>query len=131
MENQSQQKVKPILGGGIGSLIIVLLAILVFPKIISGDLFGNKSTKAAEKYVNQQVYTTSGITCDRFKSETVYKDGDVRLIAVEFYFEDSSSAVGSYCVYCNGGYVSSSTKMMGAGYDYKSHLAELKALFGI
>lgn len=54
-----------------------------------------------------------------------------RLISVHFYFEDSSNPIGSYCVCCVGGYVYSSTSMMGPGYDFEDSLPELKALFGV
>lgn len=118
--------------GGILVRIIVIVAIVILlPKVLNIDLFGNKSVEAAEKYVNQQVYYSLGLACDHYKSEVIYKDGDVKLIAVQFYLPKATSASGSYCVYCDGGYVVSSTKMMGADYPYRDNLSNLKALFGI
>ena len=45
------------------------------------------SKDAAEKYVGQQVYRSLGIVCERYRTEVIYKDGDTRLIAVQFYTE--------------------------------------------
>ena len=53
------------------------------------------------------------------------------MISVQFYFDGSTVPIGSYCVYCVDGYVCNSTTMMGADYDFKDSLRELKALFGI
>ena len=112
-------------------ILIIAVILFVIPKFTSGDLFGKKAIDAAEKYVNQQVYTSLGLSCDRFQSEIIFKDGSTKLITVNFYFSDSSSTVGSYCVYCQNGYVVSSTTMMGANYPYRDYLSDLKDLFGI
>lgn len=117
-------------GGVVLSLLFVLGAFLI-PRGRVGDWFGNKSKDAAEKYVAQQVYRSSGLVCESYRSEVVYKDGDTRLIAVQFYTKGAKAAGGSFCVYCVAGVVRSSTNMMGSGYDYKEALPELKALFGI
>ena len=89
------------------------------------------SKDAAQKYVGQQVYRSLGIVCERYRTEVIYKDGDTRLIAVQFYTEGAGAAGGSFCVYCVAGTVCSSTTMMGSGYDYEEALPELKALFGL
>ena len=89
------------------------------------------SKDAAEKYVGQQVYRSLGIVCERYRTEVIYKDGDTRLIAVQFYTEGAGAAGGSFCVYCVAGTVCSSTNRMGSGYDYEEVLPELKALFGL
>ena len=112
-------------------IAIILIFVFVIPKLIHGDFFGNKAIDSAEKYVNQQVYTSLGIPCEKYNSEIIYKSGDIKLISVKFYTANSSVAVGSYCVYCDDEYVVNSTTMMGAEYSYKEHIEELKALFGI
>ena len=112
-------------------IVVIVAVVFLLPKIISGDILGNKSVDAAEKYVSQQVYSSLGIACDHFKSKVIYKEGDVKLITVQFYLPDATSPSGSYCVYCDGGYVVNSTKMLEADYPYRDKLSELKALFGI
>ncbi len=111
--------------------LIILGIALFLSKVFFGDFFGTKAIDAAEKYVNQQVYESLGLPCDRYTSEPIYKDGDVRLIAVKFYLEGGSSASGSYCVYCKNGYAIGCTGMMGADYPYEENLEALQALFGI
>ena len=130
MEQQNNSKATKVISAVI-SLLVLAAAVFLGPKLLSGDLFGNKSIDAAEKYVNQQVYLSLGLPCDSYKSEVIYRDGDTQLIAVKFYISGSDYVSGSYCVYCNRGYVISSTKMMGAEYSYKSNIESLKALFGI
>lgn len=86
---------------------------------------------AAEKYVNQQVYISLGITCEKYDSDVIYKSENRQLTSVKFYTEGASRALGSYCVYCVNGYVISSTGMNHAEYPYEDNIEELKALFGI
>lgn len=84
-------------------IIIVLVILFLIPKFLSGDLFGKKSMDAAEKYVNQQVYNSLGIACDHYQSDVIFKDGNIKLIAVQFYLPNAASPSGSYCVYCENG----------------------------
>lgn len=114
----------------VGSLLVLVILFIVIPNFMDGS-FGNKSIEAAEKHVNQQVYVTLGITCEKYDSNVIYKSKDIQLISVKFYTKGSPNAAGSYCVYCVNGYVINSTNMMGAEYSYKEHIDELKALFGI
>lgn len=113
-------------------LAMVLIGVFAVSKLIGGNLFGSKSIESAEKYVNQQVYQSLGITCDKFDSDIIYKSKDGQLVAVIFYTEGSTNPGGSCCVYCNDiGYVVNSTKIMASEYPYKKYIDELKALFGI
>ncbi len=112
-------------------IVIVLVILFLITRFIKGDIFGKKSIDAAEKYVNQQVYNSLGLVCDYYKSEIIFNEGDIKLVAVQFYLPDATSPSSSYCVYCKNGYVVNSTKMMGAEFPYKDKLSELKALFGI
>ena len=125
--DERPRKTGLISAGSVLAVIIVFFAVYLF----SGDPFGTKAIDSAEKFVNQQVYTALGLPCERFDSECIYKDGDIRLICVYFYFEDSSTPIGSYCVYCVDGYAYNSTSMMGPSYDFRDSLPELRALFGI
>lgn len=118
-------------GGGAVLSLLFVIAVLLIPRWLGGDPFGSKSKDSAEKYVGQQVYRSLGIVCERYRTEVIYKDGDTRLIAVQFYTEGAGAAGGSFCVYCVAGTVCSSTTMMGSGYDYEEALPELKALFGL
>ena len=100
-------------------IVIVLVILFLITRFIKGDIFGKKSIDAAEKYVNQQVYNSLGLVCDYYKSEIIFNEGDIKLVAVQFYLPDATSPSGSYCVYCKNGYVVNSTKMMGAEFPYK------------
>ena len=115
----------------IHAILVVAVGVFIVPKLFGGDLFGNNAVDAAEKYVNQQVYYSLGITCEKYDTDVIYKKHVTHPITIQIYTEGSSIAVGSYCVYCEDGYVSNSTKMMGAEYPYEDHIDELKALFGI
>lgn len=130
MEQQNNSKSTKVMSTVI-SLLVIAAAVFLGSKLLCGDLFGNKSIDAAEKYVNHQVYSSLGLPCDSYKSDVIYSDGNTQLIAVKFYISGSDYVSGSYCVYCNRGYVVSSTKMMAAEYPYKSNIESLKAMFGI
>ncbi len=115
------------------SLLPVIIAIISLIYIFgtSAGLFGgSKAEEAAEKYVNRSVYSSLGVVPTNFKSETIYRDDNKRLIEVK-YGLDSRDWDGTYCVYTNGEYVVNCTEMLGAGFDCESKLEELKALFGL
>lgn len=132
------ENLKNILNSKVVGRILLFVVIFAVVSALTNGL-NNKSSKAeeaeaveaAEKYVNQQVYRSLGVPCERYKSKVIYHDKEVRLIAVDFYYEGASNPNGSYCVYCKYKHVIDSTKMMGPGYDFKGSLNELKALFGV
>ncbi len=111
-------------------IIICIIGLLYVFGTSTGILGGSKAEEAAEKYVNRSVYSSIGVVPTNFKSETIYRDGNKRIIEVK-YGLDSADWDGTYCVYTNGEYVVNCTAMLGAGFDCESNLTEIKALFGL
>ncbi len=112
----------------VSMLVITLVGCDIF------DVFYGTSDSAcievAEKGVKSQVYKELGVVADRFDSEVIYKDGDDRLIAVKYAFDDGDWG-GAYCLYLVGEYVVNGTSMLPPGFDFDERLEELKALFGL
>ena len=119
-------------------IFLVLFGIVAISFAVRGVQYSQKNAYAAslpeelqgKTYIHY--YNSSYRTeWEVYDTDVIYKKDGTRLIVIQFYTEGSSIAVGSYCVYCEDGYVSNSTKMMGAEYPYEDHIDELKALFGI
>ena len=85
-------------------VVICIIGLLYVFGTSTGILGGSKAEEAAEKYVNRSVYSSLGVVPTNFKSETIYRDGNKRLIEVK-YGLDSNDWDGTYCVYTNGEYV--------------------------
>lgn len=120
--------------GGINlkKILSLIFAAVLIGALISnfGGLGGSSAKQAAEDKVKQNVYMSLGIVPTDFKSDVIYRSGDKRLIEVK-YGLTSTDWDGSYCVYTSGNYAMSTTQMMGADYDFKEHIEECKALFGL
>ena len=99
--------------------------------VTSGGHTEREAITEAETAVKSYVYRDLGGVPDRLSSKVIYKNSDsAMLVAVDFAL-DSGDWMGSYCVYVKYGAVISATSMMGAEYDFKSHLEEVKALFAV
>ncbi len=119
----------------IGAVLVIILSVVwIFGDFdLIGGLFGTSDStciEAAEKGVKSQVYKELGVVADRFDSEVIYKDGNDRLIAVKYAFDDGDWG-GAYCLYLVGEYVVNGTSMLPPGFDFDAQLEELKALFGL
>lgn len=116
----------------IKTILSIVFAVIALGILISnlGGIGGSSAKQAAEDKVKQNVYMSLGVVPTDFKSDVIYKSGDKRLIEVK-YGLTSSDWDGSYCVYTSGKYAMSTTQMMGADYDFKEHVEECKALFGL
>ena len=128
MEQQKQTTVKRN-GMNVKGLIVFIPLIIALLSYF-GVTGGNTARKEAENHVKQSVYASLGVVPQKFNSEVIYKDGTKRLIEVK-YGLTSTEWDGTYCVYLNDKYVVNSTVMMGAGYSFKEHIGEVKALFGL
>lgn len=112
------------------TVILPLLPLIFYLFFHFADSGEKAAIEAAEKWVNQQVYSSLGILPKEFKSVVIYKDGQTRLIEVKFELLDENWD-GTYCVHTDQKYVLGGTNMMGGGYSFKSHLEEAKAIFGL
>lgn len=135
MENQNvnvQAASEKNSGIDLKKILSIVVVVIFLGALISnlGGLGGGSAKQAAEDKVKQNVYMSLGIVPTDFKSDVIYRSGDKRLIEVK-YGLTSTDWDGSYCVYTSGNYAMSTTQMMGADYDFKEHIEECKALFGL
>lgn len=110
-------------------LALVTVGICVYSVFALTDT-GKSPTKSAEEKVNHEVFSIVGVVPQQLKSKVIYKDGQRRLIVVD-YGLTSGYWDGSCCVYTYGYTVMDYTQIMAYGYNFSGQINELKALFGI
>lgn len=94
-------------------------------------LGNGEAKKAAEAYVNKQVYRSLGVPAKKYSTKVIYNKNDAKMITVKYSLDNSSSWGGSCCVYYKSGTVMNATNIMAPAYDYESHMDDLKAIFGV
>lgn len=119
----------------ISKLIPVIVAIVMI--IYVGNTLGwfglgnGEAKKAAEAYVNKQVYSSLGVSAKNYSSKVIYNEDGKKLIAVKYSIENNSNWGGSCCVYYKDGVAFNGTAIMAPEYDFEEHIDEVKALFGV
>lgn len=119
----------------ISKIIPVIVAVVML--VYAGNNLGwfglgnGEAEKAAEAYVNKQVYSTLGVPAKNYSSEVIYNEDGNKLIVVKYSLENNSNWGGACCVHYKDGVVWGSTTIMPPAYDFKANIDESMALFGI
>lgn len=112
--------------------VFAVIMILYVANSLGWFGFGNgEAEKAAEAYVNKQVYNTLGIPAKNYSTKVIYNKNDEKMIVVKYSIENDSNWGGSCCVYYKSGVVMNATKIMPPAYDYEEHMDDLKAIFSV